>query len=149
MDKETKDSYVWVNNHIFPIDEEEKVTAMDDADHEANCRQCKHHKNGLIGSDVFYCDKFKESFDFYKECAFVEPNMFAFETVESDNIDPEHYNQYEIEPIDFIMQNKLEFCEANVVKYVVRHREKNGAEDIKKAIQYCEFILEKEYKENK
>lgn len=59
-------------------------------------------------------------------------------------VNPKHYHM-EIEPIDFIERNKLGFCEGNVIKYVSRHRMKNGAEDIRKAIQYLSFILKYQY----
>lgn len=52
-----------------------------------------------------------------------------------------------IQPIQYIHANKLGFIEGNVVKYVTRHRTKNGAEDIKKAIHYLELLLELEYKD--
>ena len=55
-----------------------------------------------------------------------------------------HY-QVAIQPVDYIHANKLTFLEGNVVKYVTRHRKKNGAGDIKKAIHYLQIILEKEY----
>ena len=45
----------------------------------------------------------------------------------TDNIkQPSHYIANEIEPIDFIIANKLNFCEGNVVKYISRWRRKNG-----------------------
>lgn len=53
----------------------------------------------------------------------------------------QHY-QMPIQPIDFIVKNKIPFVEANVIKYVVRHREKNGREDIEKAIHYLQMLLE-------
>jgi len=52
-----------------------------------------------------------------------------------------HY-QLAIEPIDYIVKNNLGYREGNVIKYVSRHKNKNGAEDIKKAIHYLEMILE-------
>jgi hypothetical protein len=55
-----------------------------------------------------------------------------------------HY-QLAIQPIEYILENNLGYCEGNVVKYVSRHASKNGAEDIKKAIQYLEFILKDKY----
>lgn len=58
-----------------------------------------------------------------------------------------HYKEYEIQPIEYIVANKLNFIEGCIVKYVSRHRNKNGAEDIKKIIHYCELLLELEYKE--
>ena len=57
-----------------------------------------------------------------------------------------HYKDKGIQPIVYIHANNLGFCEGNVVKYITRHKEKNGAEDIKKVIHYCELLLELEYK---
>lgn len=58
----------------------------------------------------------------------------------------QHYKDNAIQPIVYIHANKLGFCEGNVVKYITRHKEKNGAEDIRKVIHYCELLLELEYK---
>jgi len=52
-----------------------------------------------------------------------------------------HYSM-PIQPIEYIMKNGLGFCEGNVVKYVSRHRQKNGVEDLKKAIHYLEMLIE-------
>ena len=61
-----------------------------------------------------------------------------------DGIDPQHYNKWKIEPITFIMQNQLDFCEGNVIKYVMRWRDKNGIADLKKARQYLDFLIKYE-----
>ena len=58
----------------------------------------------------------------------------------------QHYKSKAIQPIVYIHANGLGFCEGNVVKYITRHKEKNGAEDIRKVIHYCELLLELEYK---
>ena len=58
-----------------------------------------------------------------------------------------HYKDKTIQPIVYIHANNLGFCEGNVVKYVTRHKSKNGAADIRKAIHYLELLLELEYKE--
>ena len=57
-----------------------------------------------------------------------------------------HY-QMAIQPIEFIQANHIGFIEGSIIKYAVRHRNKNGAEDIKKIIHYCELLLELEYDE--
>lgn len=57
----------------------------------------------------------------------------------------EHYKNKGIQPIIYIHANGLGFCEGNVVKYVTRHRQKNGRADIEKAIHYLELLLELEY----
>jgi hypothetical protein len=62
-----------------------------------------------------------------------------------DQVAGEHYKNLAIQPIEFIVANKLDFPTGNVIKYVVRHKNKNGAEDVRKAIHYCKLILELEY----
>ena len=57
--------------------------------------------------------------------------------------DPRHYNKLRIEPWDFIQQNKLDFFEGNVVKYICRWKEKGGIEDLQKARTYLERLIEK------
>ncbi len=57
-----------------------------------------------------------------------------------------HYKDKGIQPIVYIHANNLGFCEGNVIKYVTRHKEKNGRADIEKAIHYLELLLELEYK---
>lgn len=52
----------------------------------------------------------------------------------------DHYKMA-IEPWDYIYANRLPFDEGSVVKYISRHKSKNGAEDVKKAISFCEHIL--------
>jgi hypothetical protein len=59
-----------------------------------------------------------------------------------------HYKDKGIQPIVYIHANNLGFCAGNVVKYVTRYKEKNGAADIKKAIHYLELLLELEYPES-
>lgn len=65
----------------------------------------------------------------------------------SEQVGGQHYRNKSIEPISYIMENKIGYCEGNVIKYVTRHGEKGGAEDIRKAIQYLQFILRFQYGE--
>lgn len=58
-----------------------------------------------------------------------------------------HYKDKKIQPIEYITANNLDFCQGNIVKYVTRHKDKNGAEDIRKVIHYAQFILKFEYGE--
>jgi len=55
----------------------------------------------------------------------------------------EHYKNKKIQPITFIMENDLGFCEGNIIKYVTRYKDKNGLEDLKKARHYIDFLIEK------
>jgi len=56
-----------------------------------------------------------------------------------------HYNSMEIQPIEFIMKNKLSFCEGNIIKYICRHASKGGEADIDKVIHYCQLLKELTY----
>jgi len=56
-----------------------------------------------------------------------------------------HYSHLPIQPAEYCQRNRLNYCEANVVKYVTRHGEKGGRADIEKAIHYLEMLLEIEY----
>lgn len=53
----------------------------------------------------------------------------------------DHYASQKIQPIDYIQANNLGFEEGNIVKYITRHKLKNGREDVEKALHYCELLL--------
>lgn len=53
-----------------------------------------------------------------------------------------HYKRVPIQPWDYIVANDIPFLEGSVIKYVTRHRSKNGIEDLKKAIHFIEKIME-------
>ena len=46
---------------------------------------------------------------------------------------PSHYASHNVSPIDLIKAYDLNFGCGNVIKYVARHKEKNGREDLVKA----------------
>ena len=59
----------------------------------------------------------------------------------------DHYARNVIQPIDFIIDNELGWCEGNAVKYISRHQFKNGRQDLEKAIHYLYLLIEREYPE--
>lgn len=56
---------------------------------------------------------------------------------------PEGYNQGKIECIDYIADKKMDAFEGNIVKYVTRHKFKNGKKDIEKAGKYIRMMLDR------
>jgi len=54
---------------------------------------------------------------------------------------PNHYNRG-IEMWDYAHSQNLDFFEGNIVKYVTRWKDKNGIEDLKKAKQYLDKLIE-------
>lgn len=61
----------------------------------------------------------------------------------------DHYRRLKIQPVEYITANQIPFIEGCVIKYLTRHRAKNGAEDIQKAIHFLELLIELEYPEAK
>ena len=59
----------------------------------------------------------------------------------------DHYKKMKIQPIEYTVANQLPFIEGCIIKYATRHRDKNGAADIRKIIHYCQLLLELEYGE--
>ena len=56
-----------------------------------------------------------------------------------------HYKKMKIQPSKFVIENELLFPEGNVIKYICRHRYKNGKEDLEKAVHFIEMIIERDY----
>ena len=55
-----------------------------------------------------------------------------------------HYSKLAIEPYEYSIKNELNCYQFNVVKYVTRYKDKNGVEDLKKAIQTLQKLIEYE-----
>jgi hypothetical protein len=57
----------------------------------------------------------------------------------------DHYSKLKIQPVEYCYHNNIPAIEAGVIKYVTRHKEKGGAQDIHKAIHLLEILLKLEY----
>ena len=66
---------------------------------------------------------------------------------ERKQIGGSHYEKKKIQPKDYIRANDLDFFEGNIVKYITRHGDKDGAKDVMKVIDYAIMILEDVYGE--
>ena len=63
----------------------------------------------------------------------------------SQQVGGDHYRQFAIQPIEFMMANGLNACQCLCLKYLMRYKDKNGVEDIDKAIHCLELLKEIEY----
>lgn len=65
-----------------------------------------------------------------------------------DNVNhPKHYETGKFECIDVMKETQgieatMDFCVCNALKYIYRHRNKNGVEDIEKANWYLKKYIE-------
>ena len=55
-----------------------------------------------------------------------------------------HYDR-PIQHWDFVYANDIPYMEAQIIKYVFRHKGKNGAQDLQKAQHFLEKLIELEY----
>lgn len=69
--------------------------------------------------------------------------MSAFD----DQVGGDHYKNFKIQPMKFFILNQIPHAEASVMKYALRHRFKNGKEDLQKAIHILQALIELEYPE--
>lgn len=65
-------------------------------------------------------------------------------------VKPAHYEQYLIEPVTFVMENKMEFWRGNIIKYAARAGSKtydgkdateSEVTDLRKVIRYAEMRI--------
>ena len=131
----------------FKVGDKVKVTSIDYI-----CRYDKNIKVGDVGVITDICGNKKipyQVFDWY----FQEDDL---ELVVSDNVDNitentsikkynplvvqqsgNHYKNGEIQPIEYSERNNLSTCQGNIVKYITRHKEKNGVDDLAKIVHYA------------
>ena len=56
-----------------------------------------------------------------------------------------HYKNFKIQPSEFVIENELLYPEGCVIKYIIRHRMKNGKEDLLKAKHFIDMIIKRDY----
>lgn len=59
----------------------------------------------------------------------------------TNKIKPTYYGSG-IDVIEFCLRNNLTFMQGNVIKYVTRYKKKNGIEDLEKAKEYIDRLIE-------
>ena len=60
-----------------------------------------------------------------------------------------HYIKYKIQPSKFVTENKLLYPEGSVIKYIIRHQDKGGKQDLEKAKHMIDMIIERDYENEK
>jgi len=66
---------------------------------------------------------------------------------ERGQVGGDHYSKRKIQPFDVIDDWGMDFYEGNALKYLARHRDKNGKEDLQKAIHYINEVIKRQYLE--
>ena len=110
-----------------------------------SCYTCKNYRQGGFCESSAKCGEdmdYWEISDIYREAETVPV------VTERDAVNhPSHYTAGGIECIEALKAATTRLtgieavCTANAIKYLWRWKDKNGAEDIRKAIWYCERLL--------
>ena len=74
---------------------------------------------------------------------FTQPEELPFisDNAWNNQIGGDHYKKLAIQPMEYALQNKLDYAQANVVKYVTRHADKNGKADLLKAKHCIDLMI--------
>ena len=60
-------------------------------------------------------------------------------------VDGNHYRKHKIQPMQYSVANNIPWAEGEVIKYVTRWRDKNGVEDLEKAVHILQYLIESEH----
>ena len=108
-----------------------------------DCYKVKNtDKPVLCFDELLMWSKSIDTFGEYDEITFEQFKEKYMKETLNTQVGGSHYQKYAIQPIEFIIKNNIPFLEANVIKYVVRYKDKNGLEDLKKAKHYLEMLIE-------
>ena len=108
---------------------------------EKNCDNCGNFKTDS-------CDRCFAGYDEKTDTLSSDPSEWV--PAAKDNVNhPSHYETGKFECIDVMIETQgveavKAFCLCNAFKYLYRHKNKNGVEDVKKAIWYLNKYLELE-----
>ena len=100
-------------------------------------------EDGIISGQVFDC--IWKQLEWYKNGMHVnEPHPYDLDLDQiTDPTKPQHYpNAGQNDVIAFCQSNNIGFIEGNVIKYVTRHKAKNGLEDLQKAQEYLNRLIQ-------
>ena len=53
-----------------------------------------------------------------------------------------HYKQFKVQPVVLYDKFNLGFGEANLIKYAMRHQDKDGRKDLDKVIHYSDLMIQ-------
>ena len=97
------------------------------------CKVCKQEY--IINKSALSREMEGESF-------YICPTCRLYGNEQKNNIKPNHYGNSGIDVISFCQANNLDFMQGNVIKYVFRYKNKNGLEDLEKAKEYIDRMIE-------
>ena len=117
-----------------------------------DCTTCEHHVGKKTLDDVpnecYPCVHHYSRLGFYPNWKETIIPTYSSEMKQETPLDIQvgggHYKTMAIQPVEYITKNNLPYCEANVVKYISRWRDKGGKKDLEKAKHYIDLLIQLE-----
>ena len=115
-----------------------------------SCSNCKHNKMSIchFGNVIGGMPCKTTAMEYWELADDAKADLLHDAEPEHDAVNhPSHYTAGGIECIEALKAATTRLsgieavCTANAIKYLWRWKDKNGAEDIRKAIWYCERLL--------
>lgn len=108
------------------------------------CANCKYAGVSKYNSPCCYCD---DDLNEYTPEQFTIPPMPPVTPPKEEINHPDRYKSGKYECIEvmadvFGKEVAKDFCKLNAFKYIWREKQKNGVEDIKKAVWYLNKLIE-------
>jgi len=116
----------------------DRFISNNDPSIEITITEIKHPVLELEPYKIEYSDG---DFGYFKE---ISIDDYYTKIEETEQVGGNHYSKLAIQPYEYSIKNDLNCYQFNVVKYVTRYKDKNGIEDLKKAIQTLEKLIEYE-----
>jgi len=98
-------------------------------------------KQDILELEPYKIEYSDGDFGYFKE---ISIDDYYTKIEETEQVGGNHYSKLAIQPYEYSIKNDLNCYQFNVVKYVTRYKDKNGIEDLKKAIQTLEKLIEYE-----
>lgn len=129
---------IGVSNHVaYPVIAHFETEGHKSYDLNGRFSTMEETSNDLV---CYVCNEESASGGYVKQA---DPSKDALDV----QVGGDHYKSCAIQPVEYIHANGLDFFQGNVVKYITRHKTKNGAADLRKAIHYCQLALQLQYGE--
>lgn len=93
-----------------------------------------------LASDIYYQEAKEAETEEIATEALAEATP-CLNSPQLNHLSTQHYKTHAIEPIDFIMQNKLDFCEGNVIYSILQYKKTGDIKDLDEAKAYLEYLI--------
>lgn len=100
-----------------------------------------------IGYDQYTYIEGSEQFDYYDKLQYLAGWRKKVEDKGAfgKQVDGDHYSKLKIQPMQYALENGLNYGQSNAIKYITRYKDKNGKQDLEKAIHCLQLLMEYEY----